>query len=274
MRNLQILLSAFFLFCTILCSGQGIQRSFAFKRGDQYKKRIFLNSTFVIQRGTKALKVTSSSSVYKNYTVKDVAIEGYTFDISTEKMDVVINSEGQKLEYHSEKPDTTSKIGNALNYIVGKNNNVKINIYGIIISDDDFSAIQLVNDTLSTFAGIQPESFKKGAQFNIIPRFVLRNYMQKGYKWTDTATYNHQKMKTDFWIDQVNPANTVIKFKSFVNGALVNSNSTGTYIIDNKSGVMVQKLIESISTGYQINNNKVYSTTRRISLSEDCTKEK
>jgi hypothetical protein len=276
MRNIQILLSAFFLFCTIFCSGQGIQRPFAFQKGDQYKKRIYLTSTFVMQRGTKALTVTSSSSVYKTYKVTDVSIEGYSFNINTDKMDVVINSERQKLNFDSKKgiEDTTSKIENALNFMVGKSNNITVNIYGKIIAGDDFSDMQLVNDSLLTFAGIQPESFKNGTQFNIIPQFVLRNYMQKGYVWTDTATYNQQKMKTNFWIDQITPTSTIVKFKSSVIGDLVNSNSTGTYIIDKESGVLIQKLIESISTGYQISNNKVYSTTRRISLSEDCTKEK
>jgi len=275
MRNVQILLSAFFLFCTIFCSAQGIQRPFAFQRGDQYQKRIYLNSTFVMQRGTKALTVTSLSSVYKTYKVTDVSIEGYTFNIKTDSMDVKINSERQKLHFDSKAAiDTTSKIENALSFMVGKSNNITANIYGKIIAGDDFSDMQLVNDSLLTFAGIQPESFKNGTQFNIIPQFVLRNYMQKGYVWTDTATYRGQKMKTNFWIDQITPTSTIVKFKSAVIGDLVNSNSTGTYIIDKESGVLIQKLIESISTGYQISNNKVYSTTRRISLSEVCIKKK
>ncbi len=79
-------------------------------------------------------------------------------------------------------------------------------------------------------------------------------------------------MKTNFWIDRITPTNTIVKFKSAVIGNLVNSNSTGTYIVDNKTGMLVQRLIESISSGYQILNNIVYSTTRRTSLSEDCIK--
>ncbi len=177
-----LLLIVLLVFCSCFCRAQTIKRTFSFQKGDTYQKRTFLNSTFVMQRGTKTLKITSSSSVYKTYKVKDVFIQGYVFDISIPKMNVVINSDDQKLDFDSEKAvDTASKIENALQYMVGKSHNVVIDINGVIVSDNDFSDAQLVNDTLLTFAGIQPESFNKGTQFNITPSFFLRHFMQKGY---------------------------------------------------------------------------------------------
>ncbi|MEO8884652.1 MAG: DUF6263 family protein [Mucilaginibacter sp.] len=271
-KKTQLLLTVFFVFCSCISNAQTVQRIFTFEKGDNYQKRTFLNSTFIIQRGAKALTVTSSSSVYKTYKVTDVSDKAYTFKVSIPKMDVVITAAGASMHFDSEKDiDTTSKIETALKYMVGKHSDVLVDRTGIILSDDDFSD-KLANDTLLSFAGIQPESFIKGSQFNVIPNFVVKRGIKKGYKWKDTATFSRQKMTTRFWIDQVTPTNTIIKFKSFVTGDLVNSNSTGTYIVDNKSGILVQRLIQSISTGYQILNGVVYSTTRRISLSEDCAK--
>jgi len=118
------------------------------------------------------------------------------------------------------------------------------------------------------------ESFAKGNQFALVADFSPGKALKKGYTWADSVSVKKQRMITRFVIDIITDAITVIKFKSEVKGESLNSNTNGTYILDNKTGIIVQKLIESVSTGYQLRNKIVYATTRRISLSEDCVKKK
>ena len=267
------LLVIFFILSSCVVKAQTVQRIFTFEKGDEFKKQSFLNSTFIIQRGSQQLDISSSSAVDKTYKITDVNDDTYKFVITIPKMDVEINSIGQKLVYDSEKQiDTTSKIANALKYIVGKTCTVLVDRKGEILSDND-SFAKLANDTLLSFAGIQAESFNKGSQFALIPQFVLANKtLRRGYTWTDTSSYKDQKLKTKFWVDTLTAENTVVKFKSSITGNSINSNTTGTYVLDNKSGVLIQTLVQSISTGYMVYNNAVYAITRRISLSESCIK--
>ncbi len=267
------LLVALFVLCCCICNAQSLQRIFSFERGQDFQKETFLSSTFVIQRGSQKMNIKSTSTVNKTYKIKEVNDEAYTFEVTIPKMDVKINALGNELHYNSDTPiDTTSKIETALDFMVGKTNTVLVNRKGIILSESDYSSY-LANDTLLSFAGIQGESFIKGSQFILIPNFVNKP-LSVGYKWSDTSTVNNQKLKTNFWIDGRTDNNTIIKFTSIAKGATINSNTSGTYVLDNKSGVLVQRLIQSISTGYIILGQEVYAITRRINLSETCAEKK
>ena len=266
-------LIVFFVLCNCICSAQTVQRIFTFDPGEEFEKETFLSSTFVIQRGTQKLNVKSTSTVNKIYKITDVNDDAYTFEVTIPKMDVKIKALGNELHYNSEKAiDTTSKIESALNFMVGKTNTVLVNRKGIIVSDNDYSSY-LANDTLLSFAGIQGESFIKGSQFVLIPNFVNKP-LGVGFKWSDTSTVNRQKLKTNFWIDALTEKNTIIKFTSNAQGNSINSNTNGTYVLDNNSGVLVQRIVQSISTGYIILGQEVYAITRRINLSETCVEKK
>lgn len=267
------LLVVFFVLCSCICNAQNVQRIFTFDRGQEFQKETFLSSTFVIQRGSQKMNIKSSSTVNKTYKITDVNDDAYTFEVTIPKMDVKINALGNELHYNSNTDiDTTSRIEKALDFMVGKTNTVLVNRRGIILSESDYSSY-LANDTLLSFAGIQGESFIKGSQFVLIPNFVNKP-LGVGYKWSDTSTVNNQKLKTNFWIDGRTDKNTIIKFTSTAKGNTINSNSSGTYVLDNTSGVLVQRLIQSISTGYIILGQEVYAITRRINLSETCVEKK
>lgn len=219
------------------------------------------------------MNIKSTSTVNKNYKIKEVNDEGYTFKVTIPKMDVKIKALGNELHYNSDTAiDSTSKIEKALDFMVGKTNTVLVNRRGIILSESDYSSY-LANDTLLSFAGIQGESFIKGTQFALIPNFVNKP-LGVGYKWSDTSTVNNQKLKTNFWIDARTDKNIIVKFTSTAKGRTINSNTNGTYVLDNTSGVLVQRLIQSISTGYIILGQEVYAITRRINLSETCVEKK
>jgi hypothetical protein len=268
----KILFCVLFIISNYGAGAQALHRVFTFQTGDEYKKQIRLNSTCVIQRGKQKLDVNSSTEVSKLYKVTSVSDTAYEFTVSIQKLDNRINSLGKELHYNSENAmDTTSQIHKVLKYMMRTPSLVSVNKNGIILSAIDPNAA-LASDTLFAFAGLPDESYHKGTQFGITADFSKSKSLKKGYKWTASSRANNQQMTTDFVIDDMTDAITVIKFKSSIKGQYLNSNTNGAYILDNKSGIIIQKLVESISTGYQLKNKIVYATTRKISLSEDCVK--
>lgn len=265
-----IVLTTLLLIGGYICSAQSVKREFKFNKGDEYEKQSILKSTSNIQRGNQRLTVSSSSNITRLYKVTGVDT-ATKFDVTITKMDNIISALGQLLHYASEKGvDTTSKIQKSLNSMLNKPVTVSINKNGKIVSSDE-SALETINDSLVVFAGIQSEPFTKGTQFNLTPNFTLSDRIKPGYTWLDTLKTDQQQMITRFWIDDVTFDNTIIKFQSKLTGTYMNSNTTGTYVLDNYSGMVIQRLVQSISNGYQVMNALVYVTSRSISLSEEVT---
>lgn len=247
-------------------------RVFTFRQGDEFEKEIHLNSTCSIQRGKQILNISSSSVVTRLYQAAAASDTAYQFSVTIKKMDDMINFQGKHLHFNSENAiDTTSQIHKVLRYMVAKPSYVSINKRGVIVSAID-AAADLATDTLIAFAGLPEQNFAKGARFDLVADFPVTKALKKGTTWTVSSSAKDQKVTTDFVIDNITDAITIVKFKSSVKGQYLNSNSNGTYILDNKSGIVIQRLVESVSTGYQLKNHVLYATTRRISLAEDCVK--
>lgn len=270
-RNLlKTIIWAFLIFISYAASGQQ-HRIFTFQKGDEFEKQTHLNSTCSIQRGKQILNISSSSFLSKTYQVLAVSDSAYQFSVSIKKMADSIGFQQKRLFFNSEKKvDTTSQIQKVLKYMMNKPSLVLIDKHGIILSASGAS-LALASDTLLAFAGLPEQSFTKGGHFDLVADFSLIK-ANKGYSWTASSSANNQKMITYFTIDKITDAITIVKFKSSVKGQYMNSSSNGTYILDNKLGLIMQRLVESVSTGYQVKNGVLYATTRRISLAEECKK--
>ena len=263
-----IVLATFLLLGGYICSAQSVKREFKFTKGDEFEKQSILKSTTNIQRGNQRLTVSSSSNITKLFKVTDVDTAA-KFDVTIKKMDNIISALGEILHYDSEKgTDTTSKIQRSLNSMLNKPVTVSVNKYGKIIASDE-APLQTINDSLIIFAGIQAEPFTKGTQFSLTPNFAASERVKPGFTWRDTLKTDQQQMITRFWIDDVTYDNTIVKFQSKLTGIYMNSNATGTYVLDNYSGMIMQRLVQSISNGYQVMNSLVYITSRSVSLSEE-----
>lgn len=247
-------------------------RVFNFRQGDMFEKKIHLNSTCSIQRGKQILNINSSSVVTRSYLVTAASDTAYQFTITIKKMDDLINFHGKSLHFNSENAiDTTSQIHKVLRYMMAKPSYVSINKRGIILSAIDGDG-DLATDTLTAFAGLPDQNLNKGSHFDLIADFSSSKALKKGYSWTVSSSTPGERMTTDFVIDNITDTITIVKFTSSIKGQYLNSNSNGTYILDNRSGIVMQRLVESVSTGYQLKNHVLYATTRRISLAEDCVK--
>lgn len=247
-------------------------RTFDFKQGDEYRKETSVNSICTIQRGNQKLTVNSTSKVTKLYKVTAVTGTNFEFMVSIKKMDDSLSALGQKLTYNSGKPiDSASQIEKALDYMMNKPVNVSIDKNGTILSIDK-KEVEFANDTLLAFTGIEPELFIEGRLFGLLANFTS-NKLKKGVTWTNNPLItDKQKAVTKYTVYTVSDTTTVIRFTSSVTGGSVNSNTNGTYILDNKTGIIKERFIESLSAGYAVIGKTIYATTRSSSIHETCKK--
>jgi hypothetical protein len=254
---------------------QETHRTFKFKTGEEYQTEMVTNSMAVLKRGTQVLNIGSVTSATKTYKVTLDSKLGYDFNVEIKNMDISLDALGKKLIYKSNTGfDSTSTILNALDFMLKKPINLSIDEYGIIQNSTDYK-VEMATDTLVSFAGLQPETFEKGTLFGMLADITYNKLLAKGFSWTDSVTIDKQKLRTTFTIENITENNTTIKFASSIVGKLVSSNTNGTYVIDNSSGIITEKLLYSVAIGYMISaGNTVYAVSRTTSVAERTKKVK
>ncbi|RZK59943.1 MAG: hypothetical protein EOO91_03350 [Pedobacter sp.] len=267
-KNLKIYFFFALMLLHFVSFAQDGHRTFGFKNNSEYQTDVTVNSSSILQRGKQVLRIKSTSTVSKISKVIAAGDKGYTFNIRVKSVDNLIDGMGKTLRYNSSDGVDGSNIKNALGYIIDKPVDVKINQYGIIESFD-VEKLELATDTLLAFAGIQPEVFEKGKLFGLLADIRYTKNLLKGHNWTDVSTTINEKITTKFWIESINETNIVLKFTSSSLGKLINSNSNGTYLIDNKTGVILEKLVYVVSVGYQVSDGGiVYAVSRSSNIFE------
>ncbi len=259
----------------ISSQAQEEHRIFDFKIGDEYQTEMLANSNAILKRGKQTLNVNSVTGSIRSYKVTSANDQGYTFKVEINKMNVELDALGGKLNYTTgEGFDSTSTILKALDFMIKKPINITMNKYGIIKSSTEYKA-ELGTDTLVSFAGLQPQTFEKESLFSLVADITYNNKLTKGYTWTDSVEIDQQKLKSTFTIEEITEYNTIIKYSSQILGKMINSNSNGTYVIDNKTGLITEKLLYSKSVGYMISaGNVVYAVSRSTSVTERTKKVK
>ncbi len=244
-------------------------RVFKFKLGEEYQTEILTNSRAIVQRGKQTLNINTVSTATKTYTTTLASERGFTFNVKIKNMQNEIDAMGKKL-YHSSdvKSDSSSLILRALDFMLNKPVDVQVNKYGVIQSYTDYKA-EMATDTLVAFAGLQPEAFEKGTLLSIVADFTYNPGIKKNFSWGDSIEIDKQRLITKFWVEDITEKTSIIKFTSSITTKLLNTNQNGTYVIDNATGVIQEKILYSISTGYQISaGGIVYAVSRSTSVSE------
>ncbi|HEY6975024.1 MAG TPA: DUF6263 family protein [Chitinophagaceae bacterium] len=246
-----------------------------FKKGDQFLKQIFTNSNYFLQLGDDSLDIKTRSLVIKSYTVDDISDEGYSFTVTTEKIADTVNSMGKEISYNSEMlADSNSLIEKAIKNMIGTPVKIQVDINGVIISVTDDDSTSYSTDSLISLAGLEPERFTKGSRIALIAGFPTDMQYKNGHSWTDSALINDQKTVTTYGIDSNGNAKTTttILFTSKVSEKYVNTNINGKLLIDNETGLVLEKLTQSATLGYQFLNGLVYLLDKRTAVSESCYK--
>lgn len=271
--KLKIILILLLLFINFAAEAQQNRRVFSLKLGDEFEREILINSNSSLQRGDQVLEIGSISSLTKSYVVKSSSPTATNFNVKIKKMDNLINALDKQLYYNSnQKIDSTSNIQKALAYMVNKPVDVTIDKYGVVVASNIYKS-EYATDTLVAFAGVTPEIFEKGVLLSIFADLTYNPSLKKDFTWTDSVTINNQKLNSKFWIEDINEKITIVKFNTSIISQMLNTNSNGTYVVDNVTGLIREKLIYSVSTGYQVSAGGVlYAVSRSTSISEKIKK--
>ncbi|RYY34152.1 MAG: hypothetical protein EOP46_14360 [Sphingobacteriaceae bacterium] len=233
-----------------------------FKKGDEFQRQVSTKSNCVLQRGSQTLHVSSSSVLVKAYKVTDVTDREASFSITTERLVDTIKAMNQDLVYTSAKAaDPNSPIQTGLQKMVSGQSVVSVNNKAEILTVKRQSA---VNDTLLSFAGIQPERFVKGTTLQFMVDFPVNPTFKKGYTWKETTP----TAETVYTIYAINARTTTITYKTSVLGGNLNSRVNGSMLISNDTGIIMKRYSQSVSTGYEMVNGIVYTATRRTAITE------
>jgi len=245
----------------------------AFKKGDQFLKQILNNSNYFLQLGDDSLDIKTKSVVTRLYTIDDITEEVYSFTVSTEKIVDTINSMGKEICYNSEiMKDSNSVIEKTIKSMIGKRVKIQVNVNGIILSVTGNDSISYSADSLVTFTGLQPEQFTVGSPIGLLADLPSDILYKKGYTWADSASINDRKTVTTYGIDSCTDASTTIRFTSMVSGKYSNSNINGKLLIDNNTGLILEKLTRSATLGYHFMNGLAYLLDKRSAVSESYKK--
>ncbi|SEN47257.1 hypothetical protein SAMN05192574_103270 [Mucilaginibacter gossypiicola] len=237
-----------------------------FKQGDEFLRQIVTKSNCVLQRGSQTLHVGSVSTVVKSYKVTDASDKGASFIVTTDKLIDTINAMNQNLVYHSGKPaDPNSVIQVGLQKMLNNQSVVSINSKGEVLS---LKRPVVINDTLLSFAGIQPERLSPGTTLQFMVDFPVSLTLKKGYTWKIATS----SAETNYTVYAINGPTTVVTYKTTVLGSSLNSRINGSILIDNNTGVILKRYSQSVSTGYEMVNGIVYTATRRTAVTEICNK--
>jgi len=148
-----------------------------------------------------------------------------------------------------------------LQKMVNAQSSVAVNNKGEILS---VRRPAVANDTLLSFAGIQPENLSAGSTMQFMVSFPLNPSLKKGYTWKTSTS----SAETNYTIYAVSSLTTTITYKVSVLGGSLNSRINGTMLIDNNTGVVLKRYSQSVSTGYEMVNGIVYTATRRTAVTE------
>jgi len=233
-----------------------------FKKGEEVERHVLIRSNCVLQRGSQALHITSSSVMKKSYKITDADEKDISFAITTDMLSDTVNAMDQKLIYNSNKPaDPNSPIQTGLQRLVNAKSAVVVNNKGEILSTKQPAP---VSDTLLSFTGIQPDNLAPGKMLPFLVGLPASSLFKKGYSWTANTTSS----QTTYTIYAIGAQITTITYKTSLTGGSLNSRVNGSMLISNETGLILKSSSQSVSVGYEIVNGVVYTATRRTAITE------
>jgi hypothetical protein len=249
-----------------------LHRVFNFKKGDEFYRQTATKSSCIIQMGKSQVHINSNSMVAKAYDVTDANDNSFTFTVTTKKITSSLDVDDKHMEFDSGMPlDNSSLLAKGLYYMIDKPIAVGIDKNGVIASVEPPS-VKLANDTLLAFTGIANEQYAVGNRFGIVSDFLVQGKLDKSFTWGDTTTYKDIKTVNKFWVQSQTADFTTIQFSSTSKSKMANTNTTGVYVLSNANGVVVQRVLQSVSVGYIYYKRNFYGSTRRWAISESCYK--
>lgn len=262
-----------FLFCASITTVVNAQK-LALNKGDEYKVTTVMSSTTEMKRGDKQIDSKSMSSITKAYNVTEANANGYNLAITTKHIADTIEAFNQKLAYSSNRAaDASSSLETALSKMVGEVHTVSLDKSGKITQVGD-AAKASANAQIAGLAGLYNKTLANGNFLNFGATFTLPTDAKKGSKWNDTKTIGESTEKTTYSVESTTATTTTVSFKTEQSTPGSNTNLTGMLILDNATGVVLERVIKVNTLSNESSDGKNYILSRLSTIAEVTTKVK
>jgi hypothetical protein len=268
-KNLILFLFSIFLY--IDCYAQQLN----LKEGDKYIVVSVMSSTMGMKRGDKQIDAKSISSVTKSYHITAANDDGYKLTITTKQIVDTVDAFDQKELFNStDKVVPNSRFASVLNKMIGQTQTLTLDKQGKIIKVDN-ETLALTNAALASAVGLYDNLLVKGNSINFSVNYKLPTGAKVGTEWAESIKQADVTGNTKYTVEQITETFTKVKFKSEQTEPGINVNMNGTMVIDNATGVVLQRIIKSHSVSNERNSdNKSFIASRKSVISEICVKEK
>lgn len=262
-----------FLFCISIATVVNAQK-LNLNKGDEYKITTVMSSSVQMKRGDKQVDSKYMSSITKSYNVTDANDNGYKLAITTKHIADTIDAFNQKLAYSTDRAaDPSSSIETALSKMVGEVHTVSLDKTGKITQVGD-PAKASANAQVAGLAGVYNKTLANGNFLNFGTTFTLPAGAKKGTKWNETTTKGTSTEKTTFTVESTTATTTKVAFKTEQSMPGSNTNLNGILIMDNATGVVLQRIVKLNTLSNESTEGKTYSVNRLNTISEVITKVK
>jgi len=258
----------------LACSKTNAQQSplrLPIESGKTYLKEIVVKSTAQLQNGQVTVSINSLSTVSKSYKV-DAGMNGnFNVTVVIKKITDSISSGKDHFYFDSHTPvDLNSTLASSIAATVGKPYVFQVDSSGMIISVNADNPI-INAGTGFNLTGFEPEDLSVGKKFPLISDVRSLKGSNAGRKWTVPTLTANGEIITEFWLLNRSETATTMAFSKTINDQSLNTHSTGSYVVDNSSGIITERKVKDFTSGYQTFNNALYFSTRNSTVTENCS---
>lgn len=263
-------------FCLVLSGFAAVvnAQDLNLNKGDEYRITTVMSSSSAMKRGDKTLEMQSMSKLIKTYKVTEVTANGYNLAMSVTNVADTINAVGQKLAYNSNRAaDPASAIETALSKMVGASTTLNLDKSGKVTQVDNIAKTKS-NAEAASSAGVYYDNPTVGNILVLGANFKLPAGFAKGSTWKESTKVGDATVKTTYNVEETTATETKVAYMSEITQTGNNTNVSGALVLDNKSGIVVQRILKTDSKSNLSLDGKNFITAEKRIISEICEKVK
>lgn len=244
------------------------------KKGDEYKITTVMSSSTSMKRGDKTLDIKSMSKITKTVGVAESTENGYNLNMTVTNIADTVDAFNQKLAYNTNRAaDPASTIETELYNMVGGTQTLNLDKAGKIIQVGNVAKAASDAETAAD-AGVYFENLTVGNTIKLGADFKLPAGYAKGSTWKDNTKVGELTRNTTYKVEETTADFTKVSFTTEQKDTGFNININGALVMDNNTGVVVQRVLKTDSKSNESLDGKTFITATKRILSEVAEKVK
>src|SRR5690606_21359419 len=134
------------------------------------------------------------------------------------------------------------------------------------------SSAGVFNANLVAVTGVYENQLQEGETAGLGFDFTIPAAATIGKTWTESVKRETGSKKTSYTIKDITDKTTTVTFISEIEETGANTNLNGLLVLENATGIVLQRIIKSNTSSYETMNDIVYAASRKNILVEVCSK--